>query len=113
MGTRARRQTTNRYRAVAFDLFGTLIRSWPPERDRKTMEGMALVLSIPVDHFSRCWKQTAKERMTGAFDGYESCIARICSELGVTVTGKLIRLAADVRMEQTRRALLTTNIMWV
>jgi len=92
-----------RNKAVAFDLFGTLIRSWPPERDRQTMEGMASVLSIPVDDFSRCWKQTANERMTGAFDGYESCIASICSELGVAATEELIRHAAAVRMEQTRR----------
>ena len=41
--------------------------------------------------------------MTGAFDGYESCIASICSELGATVTAEPIRRAAAVRMEQTRR----------
>lgn len=92
-----------KYKAVAFDLFGTLIRSWPPERDRQTMEGMASVLSIPVEDFSRLWKQAANARMTGAFDGYESCIASICSQLGVAASDDLIRRAAAVRMEQTRR----------
>ncbi len=92
-----------KYRVVAFDLFGTLIRSWPPERDRQTMEGMAAVLSLPVDEFSRCWKQRADDRMTGAFDGYESCIASICSQLDVARPDDLIRRAAAVRMEQTRR----------
>jgi putative hydrolase of the HAD superfamily len=92
-----------RYQVVAFDLFGTLIRSWHPEQDRQTLAAMASVLVVPVDDLAEGWRVTGDDRMTGAIDGYESCLARICSGLGAEVTEEKIRTAAAIRMEQTRQ----------
>lgn len=90
-----------KYKAVIFDLFGTLIHAWSPVRDRETMAHMASVLSMDTSVLRQKWQETTDARMTGFFQSYESCLQDICCRLKVNVNEKQIELAATIRLSQT------------
>ena len=89
-----------KYKAVIFDLYGTLFHSWSQELDEIMLTQMASILLVNKADFVKMWHATADNRMTGVFQSYEMCIREICRRLGVTVTDEQVNSAASLRTEQ-------------
>lgn len=53
------------YRAVIFDLFGTLIHNFSRREYRAVLGRMAAVLVAPTEEFARAWFDTFPERTLG------------------------------------------------
>lgn len=96
-----------KYKAVVFDLFGTLVPSPSSSGNLSeymvVLEQMAASLSVPMDDFNRVWFETARERSIGAIATIEANIERICKELGVHAGNDRIRQATRIRFDAVRR----------
>ena len=90
-----------KYKAVIFDLGGTLVQSVPLEGQQRSLAQIASVLSVPADDFGRLWLETTSERRTGVFQSNENNIEHICNELGVPQKGNQIRVAAQIVADLT------------
>ena len=78
------------YEAVIFDLWGTLVDSYP--RRAKEMAGL---LGVDQDNFASAWSVTLKERMVGTLLSTEAVLARLCRELGVEPEQSRVRDAVQ------------------
>ncbi len=94
-----------KYKAVIFDLGGTLIANWLENRNWFTE--MAAILSAPEADFGRVWEAAFKKRMTGEFYLAQDCIAHCCRELNLQVTEAQIQRAAKLRFNTTRKQVLS------
>jgi len=92
-----------KYKAVIFDLFGTLINMTSWVEGNNILKQMAEVLLVPSDNFITSWHATFDERMTGRFENYQATIKYICHQLGVDVQDNQIELAASIRFGMTKR----------
>ncbi len=88
------------YEAVIFDLWGTLVDSYP----RRAME-VAGLLGVEQDDFARAWSVTLKERMVGTLLSTEAVLAGVCRELRVEPKQGRVRDAAQFRLSYVRKAL--------
>lgn len=91
-----------KYKAVIFDLFGTLVCDIVGLRYTDTLVRIAKVLSVPADDFLKMWSGTSYERNTGAFQSIEANVIHICRELGVQPKDKNLKLAAQLRQDYAR-----------
>lgn len=105
-----------KYRAVLFDLYGTLLPPMTEERQLRQLRVMAQILRIPLAHFLHHWR--AAHPATGfshadaspeprihagrVVDGIEWNLRQVCERAGVAVTDRQICLVGEVR----RRLLL-------
>lgn len=92
-----------KYKAVIFDLFGTLIDMFPLREYHSMLSKMAVVLSLSAEDFTRLWLETVNERFTGVFSTIESNIEHIGQILAIPLENSHITAAARVRYEFTRR----------
>ncbi len=95
-----------RFRAVIFDLFGTLIDSFPTKDYERMLEEMARALDLPVAAYRRLWEETMPARMTGGFATTRDNVVHICQALGSNPSAKAIDRATEVRMELSRRTMV-------
>jgi len=94
-----------KYKAVIFDLFGTLVDEYPYEEYQSVLGQMASILKAPYDEFYRIWLQTANRRTTGVFQTLEENIEYICRELKMPISDTQLKLAKQVRFDFVVRAL--------
>ena len=94
------------YRAVIFDLFGTLVDNFYAREYESVLMQMASVLAVPYDDLARLWFDTSNERSTGIFQNTEANIEYICRELRVHMESTRIKLAAQVRFEYVARSMI-------
>jgi putative hydrolase of the HAD superfamily len=94
-----------KYKAVAFDLFGTLVPVFSRRDYEKVVALMAIVLKTPYDDFYRLWMQTAERRVTGIFKTLENNLEFICRELKISATSEQITKARQARFDYVARAL--------
>ncbi len=94
-----------KYRAVIFDLFGTLVDSFSVREHERILSEMAAVLSAPHDDFVNSWLRLYVERATGVFATFEACIEHICQALELQPERHQIEQAARLRIDLTRRNL--------
>ena len=87
-----------KYKAVIFDLFGTLVPTLSRREYRIVLERMASSLSVPLDDFNRIWFETARERNIGIIDSIEANIEHVCKELGARAGDAEIRRAMRMRI---------------
>lgn len=92
-----------KYKAVIFDLFGTLVPTLSNREYRLVLERMASALSIPVEDFNRIWFGTTHERNTGAIPSIEANIGYVCKELEVRTGDDQIRRAMRIRVDFVTR----------
>jgi putative hydrolase of the HAD superfamily len=92
-----------KYKAVIFDLFGTLIKNFPWDESNSVLRRMALELSAPPDDFTALWHATFDKRMKGVLKDYQACIRHICQQLGAQVQDDRIELAASTRFEMNKQ----------
>jgi len=90
-----------KYKAVIFDLFGTLIENYTIERHEGVLRQMASVLSAPSEDFVRLWYETFNDRCMGILKTPEDNIDYVCRKLGVPVEGSQMSVAARIRLDLT------------
>jgi putative hydrolase of the HAD superfamily len=95
-----------KYRAVVFDLFGTLVDNFSIKEYRQVLKDMTSILKVPEDDFGRAWRETFPERVNGAHATHQESIAIICRRLGVPVSKSQIERAAELRLDFTLRSLV-------
>ena len=95
-----------KYKAVIFDLFGTLIDKISLREHRDTLGQMAAAVSAPSEEFIKWWFDTFNERGLGVFGSLEENIDYICRELGLHPGADQIKLAAQINIERTAYAMI-------
>ena len=95
-----------KYKAVIFDLFGTLIHNFNTEEYQTVLRSMASVLLASSDDFIRLWNETFSDRCTGILKSPEGNIEYVCRELGVSIDSDQTSEAALIRYAQTRSTLI-------
>ena len=88
-----------KYKAVIFDLYGTLIDKFPMDAYRQELRDMAAAISAPPDDFRRWWFDTYDDRGSGKFQSYEENIGYICDKLGIRADDDQIKQAVEILRE--------------
>lgn len=94
-----------KYKAVLFDLFGTLVDNFSRASYESVLADMALVVGVPREDFVRLWFETYRERNVGVHPTPQYSLRFICMELDINVSDEQIERAANIRLDYTRRAL--------
>jgi putative hydrolase of the HAD superfamily len=94
-----------KYKAVIFDLFGTLVDNFTTSEYNRILQDMADILQVPADKFSKLWKDSFYMRTNGTHKTHEESIRWICNELGKKVTDEQVEKVATLRLDYTVRTL--------
>jgi putative hydrolase of the HAD superfamily len=93
-----------KFKAVVFDLFGTLIDDFVASVGQMHQE-MAAALAVPYDQFMQFWRQTSEMRIIGAFETVEANIKYVCDGMNIQPGAERIKRTVEIRMKYMRRAL--------
>ncbi len=93
------------YRAVIFDLFGTLVNDFMSVMGQSHDE-LAAILNVPYEPFMQQWREITGRRTLGEFQTVEASIGYVCGALGVAVNEEQMARAVEFRLDYTRRALV-------
>jgi putative hydrolase of the HAD superfamily len=88
-----------KYKAVIFDLFGTLVNKFPVDESINVLREMAEVLNVPEDDFVRLWFATFSERHSGCFPDLDADIEYAAQRLGAQPDSQQIRTAARINLD--------------
>ncbi|MFC1949831.1 HAD family hydrolase [Chloroflexota bacterium] len=88
-----------KYKAVIFDLYGTLVDEYPYEGYQSVLGQMASIFKISFDDFKRLWYETADERNTGILRFVEDNVEYICQKLGVPADDTKVKHATRLRYD--------------
>lgn len=94
-----------KYQAVIFDLFGTIIDSFPAQAFEQMLAEMAAVLDAPPQGFAQVWFATFEQKAAGGFATMRDVVAHVCRQLDLQPTLTQIDSAAAIRAELTRQTL--------
>jgi len=94
-----------KYKAVLFDLFGTLVDNFTHSEYESVLAEMALVVNVPRADFIRIWRETFIERNIGTHPTPQYSLSYICEQMNVKVTDEQIESATDIRLGYTLRSL--------
>ena len=92
-----------KYKAVIFDLFGTIIDTFSQAEYEEVLSEMADILNAPASEFSQLWFDSFKERMTGDLDTPRGSIEYILRKLNLKATEEEIEHASQVRLNFSAR----------
>ncbi|HEX8650592.1 MAG TPA: HAD family hydrolase [Pyrinomonadaceae bacterium] len=95
-----------RYRAVIFDLFGTLVDSFQVEEYEAVLSQMAQVLGLRSSDFGRLWRETLPERERGEYPSAHDNIRYICSQLHSNPTASGVHAAVQLALEYSRQTFI-------
>jgi len=70
-----------KYKAIIFDLYGTLIEDLSYDEYQQVLAQMAEILSVPYQDFARQWSDASHLRTTGGYETVEDSIRENCKEL--------------------------------
>jgi putative hydrolase of the HAD superfamily len=87
-----------KYKAVIFDLFGTLVPSFSTREYRQVVQKMATLVSAPPETFWRMWISVLDESLLGIIPGPELKIKYLCQKLGVPVEENRVLEAGQMFM---------------
>jgi putative hydrolase of the HAD superfamily len=94
------------YKAVIFDLFGTLVDNLHHVAFTQILADTAALLNVPAGPFVHLWRiETWEKRATGALTTV-GAIEYICHQLGTNPSPELLQQAAELRYRFTRNALI-------
>ena len=88
-----------RYRAVIFDLFGTLVSSFTRREYDQVNARMASAVQVPYAEFWRLMGETYRDFCLGRYSSYEDLISEVCSRVGVQANMAQITRAAGFHYE--------------
>lgn len=86
-----------RYRAVIFDLFGSLIYNLNETHYERVLHEMAAVLGVPATDFIEAWRHDFVERMMGCFGDEEGNIRHACEITGIQADDDAVTAAYRIR----------------
>lgn len=92
-----------KYKAVIFDLFGTLIDNFTRKDYDGVMAEIAGILKAPQEDFIKLWKSSFNDRVTGNHGDQRESFIHICRELQIKVSPEQIERAFNIRMDFSRR----------
>jgi putative hydrolase of the HAD superfamily len=95
-----------KYKAVIFDLFGTLVDNFTNTEYQQVLTDMSFVLRVPPDKFSKLWRDSFYLRTNGTHRTHEESIRYICRELDVPVTDEQVERAAAMRLDYTVKTMV-------
>jgi putative hydrolase of the HAD superfamily len=95
-----------KYRAVIFDLFGTLIDNFTHSAHEAVLREMAAALGVSGDAFVRGWLGSYELRNRGAFASTEGNVAYVLGTMGTSAELEAVTRAAGLRREFTRSCLV-------
>jgi putative hydrolase of the HAD superfamily len=95
-----------KYKAVIFDLFGTLVKNFTVQQHEETLGQMAEILSAPRDEFIQLWYNTFNMRCLGELKTPQENVEYVCRELSIMAVKDLAEKAAMVRYVLTRDTLI-------
>ena len=88
-----------KYKAIIFDLFGTLVDIIPQQEKDEVFRQMAAVLKAPPEELMRQWAETYDRRIKGGFKDYAENIKHMCRQMGIPFEDKQVEYAAGLRIE--------------
>ena len=95
-----------KFKAVIFDLFGTLVENFSAREYANLHVRLAETLGVPADAFARIWKATSDERFKGVMKTTAAYLAYVCEKLGAKVTDAKIKRAAQIRLDYAARQMV-------
>lgn len=99
--------TNNKYKAVIFDLFGTLVGTFLSSTHDLVLDKMAKALGVQDEAFAKLFDYDMRfDRETGKYSTIEENIKRACNLLGKNPKPTDIAKAAKSRFEFMERSLL-------
>jgi len=90
-----------KYKAVIFDLFGTLVDTSSRQEYARVLGEMAAVLGAPAEEFTRLWFDTFDLRSTGTLKSPGGNILYACHKLNITCADEQVRRASEIRTNFT------------
>jgi putative hydrolase of the HAD superfamily len=96
-----------KYKAVIFDFYGTLVDNFPSTESNAVLKRVAAAVSVSPEDFVSRWLAAYNERMTGEAKNCQACIKNICRRLGAQPSEQQIELAASIKLEMTRREVMS------
>jgi len=88
-----------KYKAVIFDLFGTLVDNLSHDEYCSVLLDMADILEAPADDFTDLWINTFNQRMVGALHSPDGNIEYACGKLGVPLNDHATKQASRIRFD--------------
>ena len=93
------------YKAVIFDLYGTLVGNFSLKAYNKVQEEMAKILGVPYPKFWQAMGETIKDRSLGNLSPEEN-IVEVCRRLGTKADRTQIEQTVFLRNEFTRNSII-------
>jgi putative hydrolase of the HAD superfamily len=90
-----------KYKAVIFDLFGTLVENLPEPEYKLMLAKMALVISADQGQFVSLWNEYFDDLMTGRQE-VDKCIDLVCRKMGLAPADRLLNNAYEVLSDCVR-----------
>jgi putative hydrolase of the HAD superfamily len=94
-----------KYKAVIFDLYGTLVDNFSIRAHEEVLRLMAAVVKIPAEEFIRLWFESYDWWAIGKISSPEDNIRYICNKLGIPADEDKVKEAAKIRYEFTKQNL--------
>jgi putative hydrolase of the HAD superfamily len=94
------------YRAVIFDLFGTLIPNFSLNEYHLTVTRMAFILGVPEAVFWELWSATFTDSILGILPDPQARIIHLCQKLGMVPPKEKIEEAARLRFEYEAQTMI-------
>ena len=95
-----------RYRAVIFDLFGTLVNSFTRRGYDQINAQMAAAVRVPYTEFWRLMGETYQDSCLGRYSSYEDLVSDVCCRAGVHAEKAHVRQAANFHYEFIANAIV-------
>jgi putative hydrolase of the HAD superfamily len=95
-----------KYKAVIFDLFGTLIPSFSESEYRLTAKRIAELLSAPTELFWSRWSAAFEDSILGIFPNTIAQVVHVCRELGIAPRAEQVAAAAGMFLEYEARTMI-------
>ncbi|MXY27466.1 HAD-IA family hydrolase [Candidatus Poribacteria bacterium] len=93
------------YRAIIFDLYGTLVDNFSRRAYDKVQEEMAKILGVPYPKFWQAMGETIKDRSLGNLSAEEN-IVEVCRRLGAKADRTQIEQTVFLQDEFTRNSII-------
>ena len=94
------------YRAIVFDLFGTLVENFSGQAYDQVQVQMAKSLDIPYPKFRQLMLETINDKSSGGYHSVEENILEICRRLNLKVDTTQIEQAAIPHYEFSKNTLV-------
>ncbi len=95
-----------KYKAVIFDLGGTLIHNFPIREGIKVLEQVASVFSVSSDGFIKLFHSTYNDGILGVLKNTGANIEYICEKLGIHPVNTQTKLATQILFDYVKRSMI-------